>query len=324
MRELALVAQLTQPYASEPKPENLVSFAARDSGRWASASWRDSEVGYAGGRFAMDVNAIWAPHALRAMDEILATLHRLGLSSDSLERARPALRHAVETWSAAWRSFVVRLSPGEVHARVDARLAAMPGDERAAWRRILDVTHADRDSIEFLALALDGAGEPIPVANTDPATGLFLGGDSHTLRDVRLFGRAFPVGLFIDSVGPVVANDAYAPPAVWSAFDRDRYHSPHVVWGREVNLFALGTMNHIAAERGDPSRAEVARELESTLVRVLGAAHASGFHSELWSYEISRGRPVPVRYGTGSDVQLWSTTDLVVEYMLARLGIAAK
>jgi hypothetical protein len=28
---------------------------------------------------------------------------------------------------------------------------------------------------------------------------------------------------------------------------------------------------------------------------------------------------VPVRYGTGSDVQLWSTTDLAVAFALSRL-----
>lgn len=324
LRELALVTRLTEPYTAQPVATNLVSFAARDSGRWQSASWRDSDVGYANGRFAMDVNAIWAPHALRSIEQIVETLHTLGLASDSLERARPALRHAIDVWSNAWRHFVVRMSPSEIRSHVDERLAAMTPDERAVWRHVLDATHADRDLLEFLAIALDAGGKPIGVANTDPATGLFLGDDSNTLRDVRLFARDYPVGLFIDGVGPIVANDAYASPSVWTAFERDRYHGPRVVWGREVNLFALGVMNHIAAARAEPSRAAYVRELDSSLVRVLDAAHASGFHSELWSYEIANGRVVPVRYGTGSDVQLWSTTDLAVEYMLARLRIVTR
>ena len=49
------------------------------------------------------------------------------------------------------------------------------------------------------------------------------------------------------------------------------------------------------------------------------AAEASGFQSELWSYEVRDGRVVPVRYGISSDVQLWSTTDLAVQFLLARL-----
>jgi hypothetical protein len=40
----------------------------------------------------------------------------------------------------------------------------------------------------------------------------------------------------------------------------------------------------------------------------------SGFHSELWSYELRDGKIVPMRYGSGSDVQLWSTTDLAVGF----------
>jgi hypothetical protein len=47
---------------------------------------------------------------------------------------------------------------------------------------------------------------------------------------------------------------------------------------------------------------------------------ASGVeHSELWSYRIEEGRLLPTRYGTSSDVQLWSCTDLAVQFALSRL-----
>jgi hypothetical protein len=47
---------------------------------------------------------------------------------------------------------------------------------------------------------------------------------------------------------------------------------------------------------------------------------ASGVeHNELWSYRIERGRLLPARYGTSSDVQLWSCTDLAVQFALSRL-----
>jgi hypothetical protein len=52
---------------------------------------------------------------------------------------------------------------------------------------------------------------------------------------------------------------------------------------------------------------------------VRDAVAASGFHSELWSYDFPNGRPVPQRYGSGADVQLWSTTDLAVQYVWSRL-----
>jgi hypothetical protein len=337
---------MTAPYAAEPVPANLVSFAPRDSGRWASVSWRDSGAGYGNGRYAMDVNAIWAPHALESLGRILAVVRALGWTTEALAREVPelggdaplaryardsaALRRAVDTWWGASRHFVVRLGADGVRARVDARLAALPAVERAHWTRVLGTTRAADSALTFLALALDAQGRPIGVANTDVATRLFLGEgraragapDSAVagavLRDARLFVRAYPVGLFVDRVGPVVANDAYATPAVWRAFERDPYHGPRVAWGREVNLFLLGVANRIADAR-DPALAPYVAELRAAADRVVAAVEASGFQSELWSYDFVDGRPTPVRYGSGADVQLWSTTDLAVQWALSQM-----
>jgi len=346
LRELALVARMTEAYTRDPTAANLVSFAARDSG-WASTSWRDSNAGYGGGRYAMDVNAIWVPHALESLARILATTRALGFSFDAfaardaaLGAGTPiaryasdslALRRAIDAWSGAWRHFLVRLSAADVRERVAARLAAMPSVERAYWTSLLAGNRADQDSLAFLALSLDANAHPIGIANSDPSTRLFLGdvnatGDSlgveAVLRDVRLFVRPYPVGLFIDRVGPVVANDAYAPSAIWRTFERDPYHGPRVAWGREVNLFLLGVSNRLQQAQRSPRAATLdayVRELRAAADRVKGAVDASGFHSELWSYRFEDGKPVPSRYGTGADVQLWSTTNLAVQYALWRL-----
>ena len=337
LRELALVSRMTAAYVADPVATNLVSFVPRDSGHWQSASWRDSNEGYAGGRFAMDVNAIWAPHALESMATILRTLPTVGISVDVLARTLPelasgtplgsyvrdprALQRAIDVWKGASRHFVVALGPADVQSRVRARLAALPENERLYWTNVIATSKADQDSVAFLAISLDGAGHPIGVANSDPATRLFLADariDSSTadiLRDVRLFALPYPVGLFIDNVGPVVANDAYAPPSIWPQFERDQYHGPRVVWGREVNLFMLGVTNQLATGR-DPATAAA---LRAALSRVQSAVDASAFHSELWTYGFRDGRVVPVRYGTGSDLQLWSTTDLAVQFALSRL-----
>src|SRR5258708_36307000 len=149
----------------------------------------------------------------------------------------------------------VRLDARGVRARVDRRVAALPAAERQYWPRLVSSTHAGRDSLVFLAISLDAGGSPIGVANTDPATRLFLlrraPDSSHAavLRDVQLFERPYPVGLFIEGVGPAVANDAYAPPAVLPRFERDRYHGPPVGWGREGNLFPLRVMNQLSSPR---------------------------------------------------------------------------
>jgi hypothetical protein len=351
LREMALVARQTRAYADDPRAENLVSFPKRDSRHWRSASWRDSDAGYGGGRFAMDVNAIWAPQALEAISMVLERLRALGVGPRALESIAPdlrgsplaeyardstALRRAIANWSTARRHFVVALGPDQVRERIRRHLAWLPREDRRYWQRRAR-TREWRDSVTFLALALDSAGVPIPVVNTDPATGLLLRSDTEQIlagathsdpvfQDVRPFVLAYPVGLLIDGVGPLVANDVYAPRAIWDRFRNDAYHGPRVVWGREVNLLFIGLAKQIAAAYGpagqlrDPSLEPYVRSLRSALRGTLVAVHGSGMeHNELWSYRIEDGRVQPVRYGTSSDVQLWNTTDLAVEFVLSRL-----
>jgi hypothetical protein len=345
LRELAVVAGETRPYADDPRATNLVSFVKRDSTHWRSASWRDSDAGYANGRFAMDINAIWAPQALEGIATILAALPGLGVTAATLDSLAPGtadgplgawvrdpgtLRSAIATWKGARRHFLVTLAPTDIRDRIRRRLAALPDPDRRYWATTMAGDSSLTDSLRFLALSLDSAGRPIPVVNTDPATDLFLGAGaaaSEMARDeIGPFLRPYPAGLFVPRLGPLVANDAYASAAVWKIFDGDAYHSPRVVWGREVNLLLLGLADRIAASYDsagrlrDPSSELVVRSLGDALRRILTAVAASGVeHNELWSYRIERGRLLPTRYGTSSDVQLWSCTDLAVQFALSRL-----
>jgi hypothetical protein len=201
-----------------------------------------------------------------------------------------------------------------VARRITAKLAWMPPAERAYWRKVLDANGGARDSLSFLALSLDSAATPIPVLTTDPATELFLdatSSDSVVMDQVRPMLRPYPVGLLVARLGPLATNDAYADRRVWNTFAKDAYHGPRVVWGREVNLLLLG---FAALQRRGPT--DAARQAADAAQRVLDAVRASGLeHSELWSYRIEGSRLIPTRYGTGSDVQLWSTTDLAVQYL---------
>jgi len=135
-------------------------------------------------------------------------------------------------------------------------------------------------------------------------------------RTLELIGpilQPYPWGLFVDDLGPVVANDAYATREVWEGFRRDPYHSPTVVWGRDVNVLLAGLARQLAGDVG----AQHAAPLHDALRSISDAVDRSGLrHAELWSYTIENGRLVPSRYGTSSDVQLWSLTDLAVQYLL--------
>ena len=351
IRELGLVATLAAPYARDPVVQNLIGSPRLDSTHWRSISWRDSNAGYANGRFAMDINAIWAPRALQAIGEILSALRAIGFSNDQLGALAPGtatplaefvrdsvfFERAIQNWRGASRHFVVSLAPEDMRAKVQRKLQWLPAEERAYWQEVLTRTAADTLPLEFLAISLDSAGKPIPVVNTDPATWLLLrdGRDispeaiASVQRDVRAIMRAYPVGLFVDRLGPVVANDAYASPSVWEAFRKDTYHSPRVVWGREVNLILLGLANQVAGATDDGGKSRGIGEvvtyvddMRSALMQTYLAVEASGLkHNELWSYEISEGKLKPIRYGASTDVQLWNVTDLAVQFVLKRLGV---
>jgi hypothetical protein len=328
LRTLEFVTRSAAPYARQPVATNLIAFPRRPNGRYHPGSWRDSNAGYGNGRFAMDINAIWVPLALEAAVAIREALTAAGLETEGLSAHPDSVRRMAETWRGATRHFVVRLEPATIRARVRARLSAMSPDERAYWSRVLAGSRADSRPLEFLALSLDASGRPIRVANTDPAMHFILEDLplDRVRRDLDVIMRPYPVGLFVDSLGPVVANDAYATAAVWTDWNRDLYHSPKVVWGREVNLIALGLARQIAAAYDgsgrlrDAGSASHVAELREALRRVDEAIEASGLsHNELWSYRIENGRLTPVRYGASSDIQLWNLTNLAVQFLLSKL-----
>ena len=300
-KNVSYVMHQAAPYAHDPVATNLVSFKRDPDGYCHPGSWRDSRVGYAGGCFAFDVNVVWVPQALRGIVAIDSVLRALG---------EPGIEHAdliaagARTWHGASRHFMVTLTPDEVRARVRAKLGSLPAPEQRYWDSVLTRSGVEPDTLRFPAVSLDSAGQPIPVMSTDPGMWLLLERQDPA-REAELlkpFLLPYPVGLFIDGVGLAVANDAYAAPAVWQLFERDLYHSPRVVWGREVNVLLVALANRDRPSAVDSIRAAVAR---------------SGLqYAELWSYKFENGTLRPVRYGSASDVQLWTLTDLAVQYLL--------
>src|SRR6185312_2217632 len=170
------------------------------------------------------------------------------------------------------------LAPDEARERVRAKLASFDEPERAYWDGVLTRSGYQPDTLRFFAVSLDGDGNPIPVMSTDPAMWLLLErqDDAQERELLRPFLLPYPVGLFIDGIGLAVANDAYASPNVWQMFERDQYHSPRVVWSREVNTLLVA----LAQGRNRPGAIDSVR----------AAARRSGLeYSELWSYKFEGG-----------------------------------
>ena len=326
-QELALVARATRPYAEDPRARNLVSFPKRDSIHWRSASWRDSDAGYAGGRFAMDVNAIWVPQALEGIATILATCRWSGRCRPRLarpDRVRPwpatsataCASPAIETWRGARRHFEVTLGRREIQAA--HRRASSPGSPRrsgATGRRSWRRRGEPQDSLAFLALSLDADGKPIPVVNTDPATGLFLWRDRtpSCATSRRSCGR-FPWDSSSTASGRWWRTTPTPRRQSGSASGRTRTTAPGSSGDGRSTCFS-------SACEPDRRRAGdrlIGRPGARRCSRTLAAVHASGLeHNELWSYRIESGRLLPTRYGTSSDIQLWNTTNLAVQFVLS-------
>src|SRR3989441_1277210 len=164
----------------------------------------------------------------------------------------PAIRPRPRpVWRGAERHF--RVAVGDVGRPVADRLRWLPQPDRDYWEAVVQRTGFAGDTLRFLAVSLDADGHPIPIVNTDPAMLLLLEplGRDRTLELVGPIMLPHPWGLFVDELGPLVANDAYASRDVWERFRQYPYHSPTVVWGRDVNALLAGLAQQIAAA---PSR----------------------------------------------------------------------
>src|SRR5437016_4848981 len=161
-RDMLMTALLMEPVWSDTMAEFVIGAAlaklgpAGDAGGWGHpGSGRASRVGYAGGRFAFDVNVVWVPAALRAIGTIDSALRALGRPGVD-DAARIA--QAAETWRGTARHFTVALAPAEVAARVRAKLASLPESERTHWEAVLARTGFPACSLLFPAVSSERSG----------------------------------------------------------------------------------------------------------------------------------------------------------------------
>src|SRR5262249_53947202 len=161
-----------------------------------------SEDGIGGGRYPYDVNAVLVPAALEATARLLAS----GLLDPFIG---PDDRQLLGNTAAAAKIWRER-APSLFNTTIDNKLARAAIIAYASQIGVPAANALDSlggDAVSFHAIALDAAGKPVPIVNSDETVALlFATPDPATLlRDVQTVIRPFPLGLVTDA-GVLVAN----------------------------------------------------------------------------------------------------------------------
>ncbi|WP_217705160.1 hypothetical protein [Peristeroidobacter soli] len=307
VRNLVWVVERTAAFAADPTATNLVGLK---EGRM-TGQWRDSEEGLGRGRYAYDVNAVFVPAALDAIDRLLESGLLDGYLTDAQRRTLQKASAQRDVWSRkAPPMFTVTLPAKQARDQITTYATAVGVDAKTALENLRE------PSLTFNALSLDASGKPIPIMHSDDGFALLFTQPTaaQLQRSIDALMRPFPAGL-LTPVGMLVANPAFADRETQSRFDNTAYHGT-VVWSWQQAVFAAGLSRQLA--RTDLSadlrtRLQTAR---SQLWKAIDAGNALR-SSELWSWSFSNGRYRPEAFGqhnTHADesnaAQLWSTVYL--------------
>lgn len=309
VRNLRFVIDRATPFARAPTAANLIGLnPGMDAGEW-----RDSNDGLGGGRYPYDVNAIFVPAALDAA----SAMYRAGLLTPYLTAADKRTFAMLDDITSVWRAkapalFSVTLSADEAKASI-SRYAASAGVPAGPALR------SAANGVRFNAIALDAAGKPVPVANSDEGFALLFDNPSAAALDTAadVLGRPFPAGL-MTGAGLLVANPAFASAAVQARFGRNAYHGT-VIWSWQQALAAAGLARQLTRTDLPPATRLRLRTTQACLWRAIDATR-SVQSSELWSWSMANGRYRVEAFGaSGKDVdesnaaQLWSTVYLALK-----------
>lgn len=309
VRNLRFVLGQARPFAEAPAAARLVAIKP---GR-LTGQWRDSEEGLGRGRYAYDVNAVFVPAGLEAAARLL----RAGLLAPYLAAEDRTAFARAEAMAVTWRS----RAPGLFRVSIPAaRAAPLIRDyaARAGVPAAPALSALGAAPLSFHAIALDEAGAPVPILNSDEGFALLFGDPSPADLDtfVGAIMRPFPAGLMTD-IGLLVANPALADREVQARFTPAAYHGT-VVWSWQQALLAAGLERQLARRDLPEATRTQLRQAQVRLWRAISATRALQ-SSELWSWTYADGRYQAVAFGAGrQDVdesnaaQLWSTVYLAV------------
>lgn len=309
MANIRYVAARAHAFATAPRWQNLISLKqGMDAGEW-----RDSNDGLGGGRYPYDVNAVLVPAALDAA----GTLDRAGLLTPYATSQDRAMLAEMAHDAAIWR----------IHAPALFQQTVTPSAARKAITRYAKAQHVpaapalaaiDDHPVRYHAIALDAAGKPVPILNSDEGFALLFGQPEPDALEIAAstIDRAFPAGL-MTGAGMLVANPVFAPPALQKRFSPNAYHGT-VVWSWQQALAAAGLARQLIRTDLPPATCHRLRTAEDNLWRAIDATR-SVQSSELWSWRYDKGDYQIAPFGAnGADAdesnaaQLWSTVYLAL------------
>jgi len=310
VRNLRFVVEQTRDFTERPGTDTLIRLKAGK----AVGNWRDSRDGLGGGVIPYDVNAVFAPAALRATARLLEAgiLDAFVGGGDSPLAAAAAMATVWEQRAPPF--FHVRLDNETARRQIHAYAQYAGVDAEAALAALGD------DDVRLHAVGLHADGTPVPVVHTDDGFALaFSDPDSVTLRSsIETMVRPFPAGL-TTPVGLLTANGAYGDRATtWPTFSQNRYHGA-VVWSWQQAMLAHGLERQLAREDIDDELRAYLAGAQARLWRAIQAGSGTKT-SELWSWSFDNGEYRIEPFGQrAADVtesnaaQLWSTVYLAVQ-----------
>jgi hypothetical protein len=306
---LRLVLQSASAFAAEPGTAHLIGLKRG----FSVGNWRDSEYGLGGGHYPYDVNAVLVPAALEAAAE----LNDSGMLSPYLNPADRALFRNALQMAQVWREKAPPLFDVVIpHATAVSAIETYAASQAIPAQPALAALGPD--NLRFHAIALDTAGKPILVMHSDEGFALLFEEPDVQRLEQAVTGlmRPFPAGL-MTGAGMLVANPAFAPPALQARFSRNAYHGT-VVWSWQQALFAAGLARQL--QRRDLPTAVRTQLLaaQKLLWSAIDATRAMS-NFELWSWSFASGHYAVAPFGASaadadeSDAaQLWSTAYLAV------------
>jgi hypothetical protein len=309
VRNFCWVAQSARAFAQKPTSANLISLKSG----FNVGQWRDSEDGLGGGRYPYDVNVVFMPAAMAAIEKfVLSGALRPYLDKQQREALANAGGAAVVWAREAPKLFRVQLSDADARRHI----AAYAADLGVSPSRALSALPGSEVVVN--ALALDTQYQPIPVLHSDGGFALlFQDPPQEQVEElVASMLRPFPAGL-LTQAGLLVANPVFADATRRQLFSRTAYHGT-VTWSWQQALLAAGLGRQAARHDLSAETRQRLRTAGQQLWSVIENTRELR-SSELWSWRYVDGRYRAAPFGQNSGdadesnaAQLWSTVYLAI------------